>query len=185
MYKFALVGTSCVGKTTLLEKLEEELKTMFPRKTIVTVEEAARLYFSTHKAKNPFSFFHQTRIQNLVHKQEQQIMKKNPDLVISDRSVIDAIVYIGAMGDRLRTKKLLKKMRHWIATYTHFFLLDPKHIPYQTDNIRKEKRDLRGKFHDAFLYFFSSSHLPYSIISDKTIDERLSKIIKTIEKNLS
>lgn len=176
--KFALVGTSCVGKTTLALRLQDFLVKSFPSKKIAVVPEAARIYFTNRKTIKPFSYFHQSRIQNLAKHLEESINKK-ANLILCDRSVIDAAVYVATMGDKNGARKLLKKVDDWILTYKHFFLLDPKNIPYKTDDIRKEKKETREAFHKMFLDVFTSLKLPYTLISgcwEKRLEE-MSKII--------
>lgn len=48
--KFALIGTSCVGKTTLLHELNGLLNKKYKNKIILTVPEAAREYFEKKKS---------------------------------------------------------------------------------------------------------------------------------------
>lgn len=180
--KYALIGTSCVGKTTLILKLKNLLIKEFPKKKIEIAEEAARIYFAKNKAKNPFSYFHQNKIQNLAKQQEQTAYKNNADIVLCDRSVIDAIVYVKSVGDKNGSEKLTKKVKEWLLTYTHFFLLDPKDIPYSVDDIRKESKKTRELFHKTFLKILSSIKLPYTLILGNET-ERLNNMLRIINKN--
>lgn len=181
--KFALEGTSCVGKTTLLHKLENHLQTSYADKVTAIVPEAARYYFENRKVKEPFIYFHQSRIQNLAKEFEQRIEKITPDIIVCDRSVVDAIAYIKVQGTQHETEKLIKKAQGWLSTYTHFFLLDPVGIDYKTDLIRKEDAKTRDTFHIAFLEILQKLALPYTLVSG-TEHERFNKIEKLISSKI-
>jgi predicted ATPase len=181
--KFAIVGTSCVGKTTLINKLENHLQLNYAEKQIAIVPEAARYYFENKNVSKPFSYFHQSRIQNLAMKLEQQIEKNTPDIIVCDRSVLDAIAYIKAQGTQHETEKLIKKVHTWLSTYTHFFLLDPVGIDYKTDSIRKELAKTRNSFHIAFLEVLQNLALPYTLVSGTEL-ERFNKIEKLINTKI-
>lgn len=163
--KFALIGTSCVGKTTLVLELEKILQKKYSNKIIATVPEAARHYFEKRKVRNPFSYINQYNIQTLAKEFEKQAELQKPDIIICDRSVLDAVVYIKTMGTQKETEKLLKRVRNWLATYSHFFLLDPAEVNYQTDVIRKEDMHVREAFHNSFLDLLQDLMLPYTLIS--------------------
>lgn len=180
--KFALIGTSCVGKTTILNLLPKKLQEVFPNKKIVVVEEAARLYFSMRKTKNPFSHHHQKNIQFLAKKLERKTLKQFPDIVICDRSVIDAIAYrhaVSKMDKKLQF--LIKRIKPWLSSYHHFFLLDPNGVPYKTDNIRQESLNTRMHFHDSFVSVLSMLPISYTLISDLTVEKRVQSIVRIIK----
>lgn len=184
--KFALIGTSCVGKTTLLHSLAKSLQKDLPGIMIETVEEAARFYFTYNKTQEPFSFFHQGKIQMIAKIQEQLAHFKNPHIILTDRSVLDAIAYTKTVNKNHSWKKLLEKEGKWIITYTHFFLLDPKGVPFKADNIRKEQKTIREAFHKSFLELLSLLKLPHTLISGakSTRLELTKKIILSYEESL-
>lgn len=173
--KFALIGTSCVGKTTLLFQLEKSLQDTYKEKLLAVVPEAARYYFENKNAKNPFLYFHQKRIQNLAKRLEQQAEKVKPDIIICDRSVVDAIAYIKALGSQNEIDKLIDNSRIWLNSYTHFFLLDPIGVNYKKDLTRREEEKTRNKFHIAFIDILHNLVLPHTLISG-TEQERLNKV---------
>jgi len=177
--KFALIGTSCVGKTTLLFELERLLKKKYKRKKIMIVPEAARYYFEKRKTLKPFSYMHQRNIQEIARDFEERVEKQNPDIIICDRSVLDAVAYVKTMGTKEKTKKLLSKERKWLATYRHFFLLNPEGIRYEMDFIRKEDSETREAFHVSFLSLLQHLNLPYTLVSGNG-KQRLKKIEKII-----
>lgn len=173
--KYAVVGTSCSGKTALINLLGIEIKKAYPEKKINIVPEAARIYFKRNLVRNPFSYSHQSKIQELALKQEMDARSGNASLILCDRSVIDSVVYVKTMGNKKGSTKLLNRIKKWLSTYTHFFILDPKDVSYIADDIRKENKDLREKFHAQFIDFFSCSNIPHSFISG-TIEERIVKV---------
>lgn len=177
--KYALIGTSCVGKTTLLSQIKAFLNANDPRLKIALVPEAARIYFSQRSVSDPFLYVHQKNIQDLVIEFEEEAKQTFPDIILCDRSVIDAAAYIKATHDEKGCKALVENVSQWLLTYTHFFLLDPKGVPYKTDDIRKESLQARDTFHRGFLEVFQTHPLPYSLISG-TLDERLNTIVQTI-----
>lgn len=181
--KYALIGTSCVGKTTLVHELENLLKKEVSGTKIEIVEEAAREYFIHNKTEEPFSYFHQSRIQTLAHIQEQIAYFKNPNIILCDRSVLDAVVYVQTNGEKNAALKLLEKEKKWLTTYTHFFLLDPKGVPYKTDDIRKEAKGTRESFHKTFVETLSELKLPHTLISGN-LESRLKKMFTIILSEL-
>lgn len=177
--KYALIGTSCVGKTTLLQELERELKKNFPRRKTVTVPEAARLYFGAYKTKNPFSYNSQRNVQKLAHQLELYAQSLLPSYILTDRSVLDAGVYLHAMGDKAGSKKLLYGVRELIESYDYVFILDPKGVPYKTDGVRKETSTTRNRFHQSFLALVPQYTNRWKIISG-TPKKRLQQMLKVI-----
>lgn len=173
--KFALIGTSCVGKTTLLYKLEKKLQNKYRNRKIITVQEAARYYFEKRKVRKPFSYHNQSQIQTLAKKFEKKAETQKPDIILCDRSVLDAIAYIKTMGTRTEVEKLIKKAKKWLMTYNHFFLLNPIGVHYQIDSVRKEDIQLRKAFHTSFVHLLRDLSLPYTLISGSK-KQRINKI---------
>src|SRR5262249_30314293 len=152
--KLAFIGTSCVGKTTLLEQYRESFKND-PR--VACVAEAARIFFATYTRPDRFSADAQGKIQLLALKSEQEAHATGASLLFCDRSVLDAVVYVRAHGDRQGASMLLKRVQTWIPTYSKLLLLDPTDVDYVTDGIRQEDLQTRQHFHDAFIDFFEET----------------------------
>lgn len=176
--KFALIGTSSVGKTTLMKRLEKTLQKS-SRKKIIFVQEAARYYFERKRVRKPFSFKNQNNIQKLAKKFEKKAHKKNPDIIICDRSVLDAVAYVRTLDKNNEWEKLLETVKDWLKTYDHFFLLDPEGVSYKMDKIRKEEEKIRSDFHKSFVRLLSELNLPHTIISGNK-KERLEKMMEII-----
>ncbi len=159
--KIAFIGTSCVGKTTLLEEYRETFKND-PR--VAFVAEAARTFFAHHPVSDRFSVEAQGKIQLLALKNEQEAHATGARLLFCDRSVLDAVVYVRASGDHQGASQLFERVRMWAATYTKLLLLDPAGVDYVTDGIRQEDLETRQQIHDAFIQFFQETSLPYELL---------------------
>ena len=120
------------------------------------------------------------QVQALVLTNEQDAHRLNPRVILCDRSVIDAVVYVKSQGDIKGANELLKRVEFWLPTYHKFLLLDPADVPYKTDEIRQETPETRQKFHDVFLTFFKETNIPYELLSG-TKEERIKRVTKIIE----
>ncbi len=180
--KIAFVGTSCVGKTTLVDSLRTQFK-KDPR--VAFVGEAARAYFSTHPGipeEQRFSALHQGNIQNIQFGMELDARNNGASTIICDRSVLDAVVYASAHGDE-GSEELYLAYKFWVPSYSRIYLLDPKDVPYEQDDIRIESEETRLKNHEEFLKTFSQLKIPYELLSG-TVKERLARIDKVLNGNL-
>src|SRR3989344_6289984 len=157
--KIAFVGTSCIGKTTLLEHYRQQF---IGNHNVAFVEEAARIFFQNNPhISDRFSADTQGRVQSLALENENVAHVTGAEIILCDRSVIDAVAYVRAHGDAEGANKLLEKVRFWLPTYHNFLLLDPTDVPYETDEVRKEDEQKRQKFHNAFIQFFEETQIPY------------------------
>lgn len=177
--KYALIGTSCVGKTTLVIALAKTLKKELPGIGVEIVEEAGRIYFTHNPTNEPFTYLHQRQVQTLQKLLEQIAYFKNPHIILTDRSVLDAVAYLKTMGANGHAKNLLIKEKEWLGSYNYFFLLDPKGVPYKTDNIRTEKKSTREAFHKTFTQILAKLKLPHQLISG-TEQKRVKTMLKII-----
>ena len=176
--KIALVGTSCVGKSSIWEHFKGQ-----PNNSLIAfVDEAAREYFK----KNPnipdsekFSIKHQGPIQDLQMEYEQTAHKNGTEIILCDRSVLDAVAYVRGHGDRKGSDFLLRKVQHWIPTYHTIFLLDPKDVPYRQDEIRKESPETRQRNHEVFVELFAEAQIPHRVLVG-TLEERIEKVQEVI-----
>ncbi|MCL5113592.1 MAG: ATP-binding protein [Patescibacteria group bacterium] len=175
--KIAFVGTSSTGKTTLLWEYK---KKMSGNRSIVFVHEAARDFFK----ENPhiterFAKEIQGQVQSAVLAREQEAHNSGARVIICDRSVIDAVVYVRSTGDRKGAKELLEKVKFWIPTYTKFLLLNPVDVKYEKDEVRQEDENTRQAFHKAFLEFFKETRIPYELLSG-SIEQRIKRVDRLI-----
>lgn len=114
-------------------------------------------------------------MQALALQQEQKAHETGATIILCDRSVIDAIIYVRAHGDRAGATELLDRVKFWLPTYKIFLLLNPADVPYQTDDVRKEDEQRRQDFHTAYLEFFEESGIPYKLLSG-TLDQRITRV---------
>ena len=171
--KIAFVGTSCVGKTTLLEACKKKFSS---DPTVAFIEEAARAFFSANPdVSDRFSEKTQEKVQALALENEVKAQNGATRLIFCDRSVIDAVAYVRSQGNLEGSQNLLNKVLFWLPTYDALLLLDPHDVPYRTDDIRQENEETRQQFHNAFIEVFEGAKIPYTLLSG-TIEERLQTI---------
>jgi predicted ATPase len=110
--KLAFVGTSCTGKTTLLEHYKQRHA---KDKSVGFVPEAARLFFMHNSVADRFSEESQTSVQDLALRLEQ----KAPNLrrLYCDRSVLDAPAYLLGQRNYEGAHRLLNAVSFWIPSY--------------------------------------------------------------------
>jgi len=176
--KIALVGTCCSGKTTIFEGLRRAHR---DNSKIIFVTEAARKVFAVNPAlqKDHFSLNAQRAVQRQAIKSEKKALRKKPEVIICDRSVVDSIVYLHSTGRKDEVDILFEEMAHWIPSYDRFILFDPRDIPYSQDEIRNEPPEKRLALHTAYQEFFAAKKIPYSLLSGSQAT-RLRKIKKII-----
>lgn len=166
--KVAFVGTSCIGKTTLVEAYRKR-----DLSGLVIIEEAAREFFTLHpEVINRFSAGVQGQVQSLALANEQRAMLSGTSIIICDRSVLDAPAYVLSQGDVIGASELLARVRLWLPTYTRLFLLDPSDVSYQNDAIRQESEQERWGFHQAFIDLFTRNNISYELLSG-TLEQRM------------
>ncbi len=176
--KIAFVGTSSIGKTELLNQLKRKYK---GNNDFGFVPEAARYYFHFHpevSEEERFSARIQGEVQDLQWVYEKQAEANGHTTIFCDRSVLDAIVYSRAHGDKA-SEELFTKVASWISTYHRILLLNPADVPYETDDIRKETEEVRRKNHEAFVEFFAEKGIEYELLSG-TVEQRLDRISQLI-----
>lgn len=169
--KIALIGTSCVGKTSVAN----EMKKIFGEERIL--EEGAREYFERFKPNERFTLEHQKEIQDFVISKEKRLLTQ--DILICDRSIICPIIYTRANGDKKGSEFLYQRVIDWIRTYKKLFLLDPHEVPYQKDSVRNEALSFRMKVHDEYVTFLREKDIQYTLIKG-SLKNRVSQIEKIV-----
>ena len=169
--KIALIGTSCVGKTSVAN----EMKKIFGEERIL--EEGAREYFERFKPNERFTLEHQKEIQDFVISKEKRLLTQ--DILICDRSIICPIIYTRANGDKKGSEFLYQRVIDWIRTYKKLFLLDPHEVPYKKDSVRNEALSFRMKVHDEYVAFLREKDIQYTLIKG-SLKNRVSQIEKIV-----
>lgn len=176
--KIALVGSMSVGKTTLLNSLRNS----HAESTHVGfIDEAARVYFT----KNPDSprehVNTQGAIQELALSSEQNAHGLGYRVLLCDRSVIDAAVYLRSFDNFAGAEDLFERVRFWLPTYDKFLVLSPHDVPYEPDEFRIKDAYIRLRVHEEFLRFLEEKGLPFEILGG-TIEQRAQRIMQIIEE---
>jgi hypothetical protein len=183
--KVAFVGTSCIGKSSLLDACREELGD-----DALFVSEAAREWFSLHpNTTDRFGVAAQGKVQALALQKEKdahELAASQPGrlpIILCDRSVLDAPVYVYSQGDETGAQELLNRVRSWLPTYSKILLLDPVDVAYSPDDIRAEDEATRQLFHGAFLDFFDANDVDYQLLSG-TLTDRLGQVQSLLNAQL-
>lgn len=174
-FKIALIGTSCVGKSTIIKHYQE---TQRNNPKVAIIHEAARQYFLLNRTLSEEERFRvppQREIQKLAQHNEIAAVKAGAEILVCDRSVIDAVVYVRGNGDRKGSEQLLKRVKSWIPTYNKMVLLDPVGVSYLTDNVRQEPFEVRQKNHEIFLEVLEETGVPYELVGG-SLNERIKRI---------
>lgn len=171
LIKIALIGTCGAGKTAVWEKLKSEP----PFPDSIFIEEAARAYFKSQQTSVSHGFSAQWAIQTLVITNEQREQRRNPRLIVGDRSVLDAVVYSTINCDLMGARMLLDRVRYWIPTYSRLYLLDPEGVSYQADEIRTETPETREALHQGFLEVLTKNEITFELLSG-TLEQRVERV---------
>lgn len=183
--KIAFVGTSCTGKTTLFERFRREYTNNDP---IVFSEEGARAYFEQRKkeGKPPparFTVDIQRAIQERTIQNEKKAHASKPTIIFCDSSTIDQPIYTRAFGDKEGAELLYQGISSWIPTYSKFYMLDPRDVPFQNDEVRKESANERQRVHDTFVEVFAEKGIVYDLLSG-TVEERFQTVDKLVRATI-
>lgn len=174
--KIALVGTSCTGKTTLVDTFDG-------CPGVVIAREAAREYFSKHLVPPEIrlSLKVQKAIQDVAIKNERMAALRDSTLILCDRSVIDSVIYTAIGGDYLGADTLYRRAEPYLPTYQRFVVLDPEAVPYEQDEVRAEDESIRREIHEMFLRLLIERGLPFDLLSG-TREDYASQIRRWIEE---
>jgi nicotinamide riboside kinase len=175
--KIALVGTSCIGKTTIFKHFHR----LFQNDPAVAfVDEAAREFFAHHpEVTDRFSFDAQGQVQELAFRKERAAALKKPLAILCDRSVFDAPAYVLAAGDVRGSDVLFERARGWGPTYTSIVLLDPSGVPFSADAVRDEDIELREAFHTGFVHLFERYGVAHTLVGG-SLQDRISQIARLL-----
>ena len=169
-FKIALVGSTCVGKTSVIEYLKRKYR---ENPKVLFTKEGARAYFKANpKALNRGAWEVQSGIRDFVLGIEEEAHGKGADVIVCDRSVVDATVYLEVHGDNKSAQKMLESVKSWLPTYNHIILLDLEGIPYKVDKIRNESEEFRNRVHNTFIDFLKRNKIKYQLLGG-SLKERI------------
>lgn len=127
--KFAIIGTSCSGKTTLTYQILSELKRRGVNADGV-IQQDRRLAFERWKLETEKEAQYWV-ILNMA-KKEVEMQLNDVEVIVSDRSVLDFYAYLETMYGR--DEMMWEFVKRWIDTYTAVYYLGP--LPYENDGKR-------------------------------------------------
>lgn len=135
--KFAIIGTSSVGKTTLAFQIVGKLKELGVLVDGV-FQQDRRIAFDRDKLETSKEAQYWVIFNQLI-KECELILKDGTDVLVSDRSVIDFYAYYETMYGRDET--LFNFVKYWAKTYDKLYFLNK--LKYQNDGARpsEEFRD--------------------------------------------
>jgi len=178
--KFAFIGSESVGKSTMTGIFRNRFANN-PR--VAILEEGAHLFFLSHPDLTDRSARVQKQIQDFVLAREQEAYRPGIKLIMSDRSVIDPIVYAQVYDTAENAARLLGNVADWLSTYTSFALLDPSGVPHDMGPFRKETDEERLVIHNAFGEFCIKNNLPFVEISG-SLQERANRVEKILHEQV-
>lgn len=128
--KFAIIGTSSSGKTTLTLRILADLKRLGVLVDAVLQQDRRfcfdRAKLETHKEAQYAMIF------NMVVRESEMCLKDGTDVIISDRSVLDFYAYYETMYGR--SDYLFDFVTNWCESYNTLYYLQP--LPYVDDGAR-------------------------------------------------
>ena len=128
--KFALIGTSCSGKTTLVYSILAHLKQLSISCDGVTQQDR-RFAFDRpqlEKYKEAQYYF----ICNQIMRETELTLRHHAPVLVSDRSVLDLYAWYEVTYGR--SDPLLSMVLEWCKTYEQLYYLHP--LPYEDDKQR-------------------------------------------------
>lgn len=140
--KFAIIGTSSAGKTTLTFEIVGKLKRLGVLVDGV-VQQDRRIAFDRVKLETDVEAQYWVIFNQLI-KECELLLKHGTDVIVSDRSVIDFYAYYETMYGRNETMFNFLKM--WATTYDCLYFLDK--LDYHNDGARPAE-DFRDRVEDT------------------------------------
>lgn len=132
-FKFALIGTSCAGKTTAAYALVSRLKSYSVLADGVFSQDRKFSFDKAHLATEEIA--QQWMVNNLIAKETDTILHEDIDVLITDRSALDLMSYYALQFPESRTMKaMLGYVTEYLQTYSALYYLPP--LPFQDDGKR-------------------------------------------------
>lgn len=161
--KLAIIGTHSTGKTTLVNKLAEKLRTNGYKVTVVP--EMARLCpypingGTSHEAQ-----------QWILEKQiaEENLLNDEDGIIVCDRACIDSLAYYHRHG---LLSNSLEKVLPWeevaarhVPTYDFLFKTQKLPIPAVADGQRDVDEDFRQEIDEILLGLLKKYDVPFTLL---------------------
>lgn len=140
--KFAIIGTSSAGKTTITFQIVGKLKELGVLVDGV-FQQDRRIAFDRDKLETEKEAQYWVIFNQLI-KECELILKDGTDILVSDRSIVDFYAYYETMYGRDET--LFNFVKYWATTYDKLYFLDK--LSYQDDGSRPSE-EFRDKVEDT------------------------------------
>lgn len=172
VYKFSFIGPASVGKTTQTDILRHRF---VGNPAVAFVEEGAKLYFESGR-RLPDSFVdRQKELQDFVRGMEIDALGAGVKIVITDRTVLDPVVYTAFFDTPAHADLLLARVADWLPTYTLFMLLDPVGVPDDPRPAKLETPQQRLNLYHVFKQYCIDNGLPLLEVSG-SLAERVQQV---------
>lgn len=179
MQKIAFSGAMCSGKSTLLNRFEEYFS---EREDVQIVPEQARLFFvESGIPTDCLTPEVQGQLADWVRQAEEEAQNTGADLILCDRSVLDAAAYLRFGGYSEESNALIERVQVWLPTYEKFILFDPTDIPFINDEFRYETADDRDQLHQIFVEMFKEHGIAYELLRGSQ-EDRFQRVLELISK---
>lgn len=130
-HRFAIIGTSCAGKTTLTHAVIARLKSYGILADGVFSQDRKFSFpidsIESEEAQN-------WMISNLIAKESDLYLHKDIEILVSDRSPLDLLAYYVYQHNTPLSDAAKRYAIEWCKGYTALYYLNP--LPYQNDNKR-------------------------------------------------
>ena len=181
--RIGLIGTACVGKSTVLNRLSERYGA---DSGVVFIGEVARPFFEAHpEIKDRKHITVQELLMNKIIEAEAiaEQQRPTPRVLVMDRTPHCAPVNVASTGDYRGADRLLGALDGRQASY-RLLLLDVEGVPFEGDGLRDEDITRRQKIHDTFLGYLGDHGIPFTLIGG-TLMERVAQVDGIIQDSLS
>jgi thymidylate kinase len=185
-YKFGLIGSHGVGKTTLLTQLVKRF-----------IKENIDCYIITDTARRcPFNLNKRTDFKSQIWIFNEQIKREligSSDIILSDRTVLDILAYSkyamknGNMKEQ-EYETIKKLVEDWIYSNPYFFLYVP--IPeglwIEDDGVRDTDKAYQKEIDDYILEALEELNIKYVVLKNGGKQKLVfDEIVNLINKNYS
>jgi hypothetical protein len=181
--RVGIIGTVCVGKSTVLECL----KNTYQRDTrVALLDEVARPFFDAHREiTERRSVNVQTLLMNMIIVEElkAECRPNRPEIIVSDRAPICAPVVVASEGN-IEAADILHKTLEARAVPYELLLFDVEGVPYNRQVPDFEQvMGKRSRIHEQYKCFMEERAIPYTLVGG-TLEERVAQVDSVIQSSL-
>jgi hypothetical protein len=141
--KFAFVGSSSAGKTTLTYQVCGELK-LYGVRVDGILQQDRRLPFDSALLESRFEA-QEWFLGNMIQMESYMSLQSGVDMIVSDRSLVDFFCYMKTQwGDSVHAEKVRmweQLVRAHVSSYEYLFYCAP--LPYDNDGVRPNEEFIK------------------------------------------